>query len=469
MERSVEVLSVLSGRPVKADELGGPEQASAMRMTVSRIQRLLTGTATATVLSVLFLQGCGGGDDSSRNSAKGATDLGGSLATPTGLTPDLRASNADSLPEPAMTPPLQPSAAALPAPQSQAVKLSEALLSSAPVNAAAVLAQSVALRREILATEMGSPIDLAVSKAGIVFVGDRHAGLVRLDRKTGTRIVHGLDGYGRPVTELLEAIALDPEFESNRRIFLLTRFYDGRGSRLKVIRLHLDNNGEAVAEQFLLATLDAVDDTRRHAQRRNTAESWMRFGPDSRLYILATAGQERRDVVRPNQVNAQTAVFRLEKAQWGGGAHLRTQVIVEPLFIHPRRGRLITFDSNEAYPISVFGKVGESLKLSSAEGANSSRDRAAQVGFESGLIPAAIEPIPKQPWNRIGAAFVVGYLNSPRIDLVIAKPNTGSARLQTVFDDLGSGVGALATTADSIYLATSGNSGREQIWRISRN
>jgi hypothetical protein len=195
----------------------------------------------------------------------------------------------------------------------------------------------------------------------------------------------------------------------------------------------------------------------------------MRFGPDSRLYILATAGQERRDVVRPNQVNAQTAVFRLEKAQWGGGAHLRTQVIVEPLFIHPRRGRLITFDSNEAYPISVFGEVGESLKLSSAEGANSSRDRAAQVGFESGLIPAAIEPIPKQPWNRIGAAFVVGYLNSPRIELVIAKPNTGSARLQTVFDDLGSGVGALATTADSIYLATSGNSGREQIWRISRN
>lgn len=146
---------------------------------------------------------------------------------------------------------------------------------------AGVTSDGVALSRERMIDGLQQPTDAAFAPDGRLFIAERGGRI---------RIVRGGTLQGFPALELeglapdggLLAIALDPDFARTRTLFALSASLSSRGLRVFRVARYRELAGVMAQRAVLLET---------PAPPRPSGA--LRFGPDGKLYIGFSAGDER--------------------------------------------------------------------------------------------------------------------------------------------------------------------------------
>jgi aldose sugar dehydrogenase len=153
----------------------------------------------------------------------------------------------------------------------------------APAPGTLVTRDGVRLLTEVLATGLTAPSDFALAGDGRVFVAERDGRIVSFDREGGRReIALALDDVDTSGGGGLLSIALHPDFDRTRVVFLVYTTLDRAGARTFELARYREAGGR-LGERVVL--LDGIPASQ-------SAASSIRFGPDRMLYAAFDDGGE---------------------------------------------------------------------------------------------------------------------------------------------------------------------------------
>lgn len=170
------------------------------------------------------------------------------------------------------------------------------ILSLLPLSFLTIPKASATVNVEQVATGLEAPWSIAFANDGTIYVTER-PGRIRVIRQgvlqpspVATISVRAVPGDESG----LLGLTLDPDFDSNRLVYVYYTYTDPQGQILNRISRLPENNGQLGDEQFLL---DGIKGASIHDGGR------LKIGPDGRLYATtgdATNGQLAQNLTSPN-------------------------------------------------------------------------------------------------------------------------------------------------------------------------
>jgi aldose sugar dehydrogenase len=348
--------------------------------------------------------------------------------------------------------------------------------------------------RQAVAKRLGDLTDVAVLADGGVLVLERDKGLTLFSSTHGTRplfspddLVHG-DGKG------LLGLAVDPQFERTRRVYVLMTSSLGLGGAAnRIVRLTLDGEGQTVTDRMDIVTAINFARPPRRVTMPETAHLGGRlaFGPDGALYagtgdgFMPSAPQSTVDlagkILRIELRGAEPQV-RLAATGLRDPVGLAFHAATEALVVADRGGGL--FDELSIAPPGGNAGWNPQCKGNADRycGDASAGDKAvpmndthlAAAAFAAPLWQtgargeglSSLVTLRDPAWREWNGAFALGFDAGQRIDLVKVDRNGRFVQRATLVQGLGYGFAALSVGPDGLYAATKGKPGGEEIVRL---
>jgi glucose/arabinose dehydrogenase len=148
-----------------------------------------------------------------------------------------------------------------------------------------VTADGIRLRVELVAAGLQQPSDLAFTSDGRMLVAER-AGTVRIVPRQPQRATHGIESVAlslaeRDVDTTLLAVAVDPQFERSRHVYVLYRSTPSPAASTFTIARFRELGGTLADRVVVLDGVPAAS---------GLPAATLRFGPDGRLYAAFDDG-----------------------------------------------------------------------------------------------------------------------------------------------------------------------------------
>ncbi len=336
-----------------------------------------------------------------------------------------------------------------------------------------------------------SPTDLAFTVDRALLFTDRVQGLFA--RSPGGEVVRLFAPKDLAIAgpSGMLALAVDPEFQRNRYVYVFMRSSaDGRESS-RVVRITLDASYTRTSDRrdILVTEADAASDGARSGDPHFGGS--LRFGPDGFLYV--GLGDERSAPGPQSPQKLAGKVLRIDrngKAVPGNrspagydnrviASGLRDPVALafhvntEALMIGQRRSErpddfiIAKIGANGGWdPKCASPKMGyceRSQEQVASPGVPDSTWRSSKPG--EGL--SAIERLRDPMWQGWRNAYIVAYERAQRLDMVKLNAEGRVVQASPTRDKFNVGFKALAQGPDGLYAVTIGKPGGEEIWRMT--
>lgn len=338
--------------------------------------------------------------------------------------------------------------------------------------------------RRTVVTGIQSPTGIVVSSDGVLLHTERHGGLFakRPGRPTANVFVEG----GSSAL----SVAVDPDFRSNRFVYVLLRSFLGGQATTRVSRLALDATvSKVVDRQDILVAITPVPSIEDRPLDSELGDS-LRFGPDGYLYV--GLGDLRWGASPQSPKLLAGKVLRIDR---NGQAAPRNQA---PNGFDPR-----VFAYGVQNPVAMaFLPDNETLLVAQTRGRNPDDVSRVKAGANGGWDPrcstsgrqycekqlaaspdwqplanwghglardrlSALERLQQPMWRGWQNAFAMAFDRGQRIDFVKLDPRGQVTQSATVMQNMNVGFRAMAQGPDGLYVATSGKVSGDEIWRLS--
>ncbi len=441
----------------------------------------------AIVIASIFLTACGGGDAPTLKPSSQPLALQG----PTGANNQF-ASTATSLLAPVQSeapvlraippapqegpPPRLPAAGPIPLDSSS--KLPTGLVAPSMV-------------RQTVLSGLKSPTDLVFATDGVLLFTDRELGLFsRLPRGEAVRVFAPKDLVTAGSNGML-ALAIDPEFQRNRFVYVFMRSSTGGRESSRVVRVTIDTTFTKVGERRDILVVDTGAQTDGAGSGDSHLGGGLRFGPDGLLYVGMGDGRSAISPQSPQKLAGK--VLRIDRnGQAAPSNHapagqdsrvivsglrdpvaLAFHVNTEALMIGQRRSErpddviIAKTGSNGGWdPRCALPKTGycdRSNEQVASPGAPDPTWRSGKPG--EGL--SAVERLRDPMWQGWRNSYIVAYEQAQRLDLIKLDAGGRVVQQSPTRDKFSLGFKALAQGPDGLYAVTSGKPGGEEIWRMT--
>ena len=437
-----------------------------------------------------MLSSCGNGDEAGPKSPSAPTTDQAQAAAP-----DQFATSARSLPAPApaeaptlKSPPPAPTDEPLRAPPSAATKLA-----LAPGLANKLLMPSIL--RQTVVGGLKSPTDLAITAEGTFFFTERAQGLYVQRTGAAPVLVFAIKELTGSGSSGVLAVAIDPEFASNRFVYLFVQSGAGGGGETsRVVRLTIDASYAQAHDARDILVVSNVSTSNATRSGESQLGGALRFGPDGYLYVGLGDGHVP---TAPQASQVLTGkVLRIDRNGQAARGNLAATGFDERVFAYGVRNPVaLAFNANtEALLVGQHrGEEPDDIVTATKPGANAgwdprcapprtgycerSSDQATAAsangaatawrGGKAGEGLSAIERLRGPAWGDWRNAFVVAFERAQRLDLVKLNAEGKVVQAMPALEKLGVGFKAVAQGPDGLYVVTSGRPGGEEIWRLT--
>lgn len=377
-------------------------------------------------------------------------------------------------------------------PGAQSLRASAPGATPVTLTATAMAAGAPTLTRSVFVSGLANPWDAAFAPDGTMLYTERGRGLsVRLSDGTTRLLFRPADFVAQDQSGML-GVALDPQFATNRRVYVFMASNAGGATDNRIVRFVVDAGWTTASQRTDIVTGIAYAGGAHSGGR-------IRFGPDGLLYV--TTGDNRRGEVPQSPVLLGGKVLRVTAdgaAAPGNGARpgFDTRILT---FGH-RNVQGIAFrpGTGEAF-VSEHGPGNNDEVTRLAPGGNAGWDplcRPAGSGYcgysqpipmtDTTRFPDALRPawttgssslgmsgstfVDGAAWRDWNGALVVALLSGRRLEVLRVAANALSATslAQLAWD--GERLRTAVQGPDgALYVLTDGRAGGDQIWRIAPN
>jgi aldose sugar dehydrogenase len=344
--------------------------------------------------------------------------------------------------------------------------------------------------RQVVATRLETPTDLAVTRAGVVLFAERMRGLSIVQAGRPATVVFAPEDLNQTEGGGMLALAADPDFGSNRFVYVLMRSNKDGKVGTRVVRITLDLDLFRVVDRSdILVVKDAAKNTGRPSGYN--LGGVLRFGPDGYLYVgigdhgSATSPQVPHDLrgkilrVDRNGAAASDVPRSWDPRVYAIGLRDPVAIAFPPkgqwIYVADRRGAqrdaVVTIrpGDNAAWdprckqnPTSYCDAVGEQTSAQLSE----RLPRTLQLGGPGERI-AAMASLSDVSWVGWRNLTLVAYERATRLDVLQLDPNVSTAQAATALEGLGVGIKAVVPVVSDVYALTAGKPGGDEIWRLS--
>ena len=295
-------------------------------------------------------------------------------------------------------------------------------------------------------------------------------------------------------------VALDPEFASNRRVYVFMASNAGGAVDNRVVRLTAAADWSGVSERQDILTGIAYNGGAHSGGR-------LRFGPDGLLYV--TTGDNRTGTVPQSPTVLGGKVLRVARdgsaapgnnAPAGVDARVYTLGHRNPQGIAFRPegtatpGRPLLCEhgpgnSDEVTPLSAGGNGGWDPRPSGTPALCPDGSSNSYCGYngtpmtDTVRYPAALRPawttgnvsrglsgcgfVQGRLWRDWNGALAVALLSGRRVELLQLSPDGTSATSTRILDTLGERIRHITTGPDgALWVLTDGKAGGDEVWRL---
>lgn len=369
------------------------------------------------------------------------------------------------------------------------------------------------LTRTVLVSGLVSPWEIAFAPDRAMFFTERGRGLsVRLPNGT-QRLLYGPAGAAVTAADLVAlgqsglcGLALDPDFATNRTLYVYVASNLGGTLSNRVRRLVLDSGYTTVVSSTDLVTGIPIKATELSGDPSGLGAhsgGRLRFGPDGYLYV--TTGDNHRGLLPQDLTQLGGKVLRIDHRTGaaapgnatpaGGDARIFAWGFrnVQGLTFVPRTGQPVISEhgpghTDEVTLLRAGGNGGwdpvclngvNYCGYTSNQANGSVTPMTDLVKFPKALVPiwtndglsqgmSASAFLHGYEWRDWNGALVVSYMAGRRLDVLRLNAD-GSVQSRTrVFNTLGVRLRAVTMGPDgALYVSTDGKSGGDEIWRVT--
>jgi glucose/arabinose dehydrogenase len=363
-----------------------------------------------------------------------------------------------------------------------------------------------ALNKTVTTTGLQSPWDMAFTPDGVMLYTERGRGLsVRCGDGTKKALFRPTDmiaeGQGG-----MQGVALDPQFASNRTLYVYMSSSAGAGGRKdnRVIRLTVDTAYNAVANRTDIVTGISYKQAPTPPEQLDGAGAHnggrIRFGPDNLLYI--TTGDNHNGYVPQSKTELGGKVLRVDRDGNAATANNPPAGFDKRIFAYgfrnpqgiafrPGNGQVFTAEhgpghSDEVTMVVNGGNAGwDPICLGSVGycgyGSNQSNGSVTPM-TDLAKFPSAMKPtfnngggsagvagnafLSGSQWKLWDGALAVAFMAGNKIEIL--RLNADGTLLSNTALPQGARIRALVQGPDgSLYASTDGKSGGDEIWKLT--
>lgn len=341
--------------------------------------------------------------------------------------------------------------------------------------------------RQVVATELSFPTDLALSSdADLIYTELRQGVVVR--RASGPSAIvwtPSSSGWGKSAT--LSSVAIDPDFSTTRVLYVLLLEPSFERAKADIVRLKLKNDLSGVVEQRIVLTSTFAAESSTQFGTTPQMGGKVRAGPDGFLYVAL--GDFRSGVTPQSPTLLAGKVLRITVNGQAAPGNRNLPGADPRIFASGVRGPAgISFQPNTEELVVAYQGPSSGSELSAVKaGANggwnpscpgSKQGYCERVGSlpvnwrtvigwsaaEKGGV-AGVERLRGQTWrdwrNALAVAFDQGGVDFVKVDS--GGQVTSSVQLLTGLDVRFS---SIAEGPDGLYALVKKKDGRKEIWKL---
>jgi glucose/arabinose dehydrogenase len=362
-------------------------------------------------------------------------------------------------------------------------------------SATALAGGAPTIARTVFMNGLSVPWDMAFAPDGTAFYTERGRGLsVRLTDGTKRQLFRPADFVAQDQSGML-GVALDPDFASNRRVYVYMASNAGGATDNRIVRFAVNADYTATANRQDIVTGIAYAGGAHSGGR-------IRFGPDGLLYI--TTGDNRVGAVPQDLASLGGKVLRVDRDgnpaagnNPPGGANPRIFTFGHrnPQGIAFRPGSGVPYTSehgpnfqDEVTPLRAGANSGWDPRCTSGGGycgydnitqmtdlnkfPNAMRPAwttGNSVGSSRGMAGSAFAS--GAQWRDWNGALIVALLSGRRLEVLqLTADGAATTKNTPLFDTLNERLRFVVQGPDgAIYVGTDGKSGGDEVWRVTAN
>jgi glucose/arabinose dehydrogenase/predicted small lipoprotein YifL len=378
----------------------------------------------------------------------------------------------------------------------QTLRASAPGYAEASFSATALATGAPSLARSVFMGGLQNPWDLAFTPDGAMLYTERSRGLsVRLADGTTRSLFRPTDLVAQGQSGML-GMTLDPQFASNRRVYVYMASNAGGATSNRVVRIEVNADYSGVGNRSdLISGISYAGGA--HSGGR------VRVGPDGYVYI--TTGDNRVGSV-PQNLNALGGkVLRITRdgaAAPGNNPPAGANALIyaygfrnpQGLAFRPGSGAPYLSEhgpnfQDEVTPLRAGGNGGWDPLCSNGSGGYCGYDNVTQmtdvvkfpnamraawttgstVGSSRGMGGSVF--VSGAQWRDWNGALIVALMSGRRLEVLRLTSDGATTTANTpLFESLGERLRFVATGPDgALYVATDGKSGGDEIWRVVAN
>ncbi|MGL4576598.1 MAG: PQQ-dependent sugar dehydrogenase, partial [Burkholderiaceae bacterium] len=351
------------------------------------------------------------------------------------------------------------------------------------------------ITRNVFMNGLSVPWDMAFSPDGTAFYTERGRGLsVRLTDGTKRQLFRPADFVAQDQSGML-GVALDPDFASNRRVYVFMGSNAGGATDNRIVRFVVNADYTVTSSRTDIVTGIAYAGGAHSGGR-------IRFGPDGLLYI--TTGDNRVGAVPQDLASLGGKVLRVDRdgnpaagnnPPAGANPRIFTYGHRNPQGIAFRPGSGVPYTSehgpnfqDEVTPLRAGANSGWDPRCASGSG-YCGYDNITQM-TDLNKFPSAMRPAwttgnsvgssrgmggsafaSGAQWRDWNGALFVALLSGRRVEVLqLTADGTSTTKNTPLFDTLNERLRFVVQGPDgALYVGTDGKSGGDEIWRVTAN
>jgi glucose/arabinose dehydrogenase len=363
-------------------------------------------------------------------------------------------------------------------------------------SATALLTGAPTLQRTVWLGALQNPWDLAFTPDGAALVSERARGLlVRLADGSTRRLFAPADLVAQDQSGML-GVALDPQFASNRTVFVYMASNLGGAVDNRIVRFTVNADYTAVSNRTDIVTGISYAGGAHSGGR-------LRFGPDGLLYL--TTGDNRTGSVPQNTAVLGGKVLRVTRdgtpaagnnPPTGANARIYTLGHRNPqgIAFRPAGGRPFLCEhgpgnNDEVTPLTAGGNGGWDPRPRGTPAVCPDGSAGSYCGYngsrmtDTTAFPAALPPawttgnvsqgmsgcgfVSGSSWRDWDGALAVALLSGRRVEVLRLNGDGSSATSTPILNTLNERLRLAHQGPDgALYVLTDGKSGGDEIWRL---